>query len=764
MSDKTEAGTKFEREVANLYRMLGYGVTPNIDFEGFQLDIVARRRVPGADETKLMIECKYKESGTVSNEELSKLSNTFTEAGRQKGFHKAVLVTNSGFSQKARTFAAERAHLVLKTIKELEEETLDIFSAFGRYKREYQQTTIHSFYIPSRGAGRLPGTAPETKNFENVEQELITWIDSGPPGFLTIMADFGVGKTTLLERVKYYYCDLYERGASTKKPMLFKLKDLHKYKDIDDYLAAAVAAEFRSATDTRLIWPLIDSGGFVLLLDGFDEVAMQVDTKQRRAFFVTLSALFNTPSHSLMTCRPTFFINSHEYDDLIDEFVADRKARNHGSSKQLQPYRSPDTRLLTEELRRTYHKGRSIHRIRGLNTARLDLLPFSEPQINSYLAQRDDEFRSAVSSDWSEVKRFLYSATHIQVLMWRPILLDMITRTVLSGHIDVKNVNQRLSATDIYESYLQSLLEEEYDKKETRRLVSPSARQSLLEIVAVALYTDDAPDISFDGVVRSLEKYINQLISRHPELKQLKLDQVAADIILTGFLSRDIDDKFKFSHKSFMEFLIARFIVKHIMRGQFDQLSNDMRLSSEIIYFIGSFLMFDQDLFNRITRRLRSTDGDAEGHWRTNLGRALVASEVPLDGFALSNLRVDDVDAQEVNWKSVDIENVTFDVRKLNKVRLYDSTIRASRFANAIREIVIEGDSEFDIQFDGSIENLRLVNSFGSIRSVKSVEIKLALFNGVSCRFDTPVYANGVRKRINHGEDGDHRRCSDKAK
>lgn len=295
MDRAADSGIKFEAEVANLYRMLGYEVTPNIDFDGFQVDIIARRRVPGADDTKLMIECKFKSSGLVSNEELSKLSNTFTEAGRAKGFH---IVTNTGFSQKARAFASDKGHIVLKTVKDLEEATLDLFSGYGRYKREYVQNAIFTLYIPLRGRGYLPGAVTTDVLFDDIAQSLITWIDSDEVGFLNIMGDFGAGKTTLLERIKFHYSDLYESGKTDRKPILFRAKDLHKFSTISEFLESTVVTEFRTAIDVKHVWRFIQEGRFIVLIDGFDEVAQQVDSRQRRYYFIMLSALFNNPCKS----------------------------------------------------------------------------------------------------------------------------------------------------------------------------------------------------------------------------------------------------------------------------------------------------------------------------------------------------------------------------------------------------------------------------------------------------------------------------------
>ncbi len=684
MSDAAESGANFEKEVANIYRMLGYDVDTNLDFEGFQVDITARRRVPGADETNLIIECKFKSSGSVSNAELGKLSNIFTEAAREQGFHKAVMVTNRDFSASAKAFAAGRSHLVLKTTKDLEAEILDLSSAYGRYKREYLRTAISSLYVPLRAQGHLPGESQDLKIFENLESSLEEWVDNGRPGFLTIMADFGSGKTTLLERLKFRYCDLYERGKSVHKPLLLRAKELHKYRDINEFLMSAVVAEFRSAADINIIWRFIEEGQFLLLIDGFDEVAQQVDPKQRHSYFVSLSALFNSGCRSIMTCRPTFFVDKSEYDNLVDGVLSDMRDRSRRVTQPLGTLfidDSPDVARLAENMARNHGGRLDVRRIRGLSIGRLDLLPFTEQQIDIYLSQHNDEFLASISNDWQKVKEFLYTVYDIKDLMKHPILLDMITRTVLSRQLDVNNYDQRLGAADIYEAYLRALLDREYLDRETRRLLSSQARQSLLEIVALTLFRNDAMDASFHDVLSSISSRHEELVVMHPELRDKAEAHVVADIILTGFLAFDGDNRFRFAHKSFMEYLLARFLVKKIAVGIFDDLGSSA-LPPDIVYFLGSFLINDRAVFNQMARYLRREDGRSAG-WCNNIARALVSSDAEMEDFSLNDASIDYIATREIRWISADIKNVVFNVRDLENQRYQRCTFDNVEFKGA---------------------------------------------------------------------------------
>lgn len=733
MPDTTTIGTDFENEVANLYRMLGYEIESNLDLEGFQIDLIASRQIPGADKTKLLIECKYKNTGSISNEEVAKLSYTFTETARENGFNKAILVTNSTFSQKASAFAMNKPHLVLKTVKELEDELLDVYTAYGHYKRSYQHSFVHSLYVPLGGYGYLPGEEHSEKTFENVEESIIEWIDNrDTSGFLTIMADFGAGKTTLLERLKYFFCDHYVRKSSNVKPIIFKAKELHKFNNIDEYVLHTISEEFGKKIDINVIWQQIKEGRFLILIDGFDEVAQRVDEKQRRKFFAELSALFNTQCHSIMTCRPTFFIDQQEYDNLIFEVSKDQQQHfSRTTEKQEQLYADHSTKVykLAEGMSKSFSNKNNAQLIRGLKIGRMYLSQFSEDQVEIYLKNLNEEFLNSCSLTWKDVLDFLYAVYDIRDLMRRPILLDMITRTVLSGEIDVRDHDQRLSATDIYEAYIRALLVREYQERETRQLLESHTRQSLLEVVAVTMYQIDSMEVSFDDVLKAIAEKKETLSKSHLDLINKNNEHIAADIVLTGFLMRDSKGALRFTHKSFLEHLVARFIVKHLAEKIIDEIANEW-LPKDIIYFIGSFLIHDRKLFDSIVRQIRNCEFKKYKNFKNNLARAIVSSSPYKEDFSLNNIEINDISAKEIHWKSAEIENVTFEIDKLEKQKYETSTLTNVTFLSSRGQFFAEDNTEIDCTFENyKLDKIAINESHGTLRSGSGIAKTMLIEN-----------------------------------
>jgi hypothetical protein len=389
----------FVKEVANLYRMLDYEVSPAPDALSRRVDLVAQRQIPGADETVVIIGCHQPETNGDGYEQAVALSQIFIEHSRSHGWHKAVIVTKGTFAPAVRTLTRDAGHLILKTVSELESETLNIYAAYGHYRRHYIKTSIHALYVPLGARGQFPGEAEGTV-LQNVETAIINWIENGSAGFLTVMADFGAGKTTLLERIKFHYAQSYESDRSTIKPLLFRAKELHKHRTIDEYVKSTAQGEFGTLVDVNLVWQMIDEGRFLLLIDGFDEVAQQLDSAQRRKYFAQLSRLFNTPSHSILTCRPTFFIHPTEYDSLIDQFLIDARGSAAGLGNapgRLSIDRSRAVADLVHDLVRDYSEPRAIRRIRNLRIGRRSLPISGNETRNSESVSKKGGKRSSAS-------------------------------------------------------------------------------------------------------------------------------------------------------------------------------------------------------------------------------------------------------------------------------------------------------------------------------------------------------------------------------
>ena len=58
-------GKQFENQVAELYKLMGYGVEHNVGLLGHQIDLILTYTQPGGIPTKTAVECKYVNDGNL---------------------------------------------------------------------------------------------------------------------------------------------------------------------------------------------------------------------------------------------------------------------------------------------------------------------------------------------------------------------------------------------------------------------------------------------------------------------------------------------------------------------------------------------------------------------------------------------------------------------------------------------------------------------------------------------------------------------------
>lgn len=393
-----------------------------------------------------------------------------------------------------------------------------------------------------------------------------------------------------------------------------------------------------------------------------------------------------------MTCRPTFFIDTSEYDTLVDEVIsAHHSVAGLGGLEgfSLDSDKSMLVGYLASDLASGYGKRPDIRRIRGLRIGRIDLLTLTETQIHDYLRQRDAEFQKAINEDWHKVRKFLYSVYDIRDLMRRPILLDMIVRTVLLGHFDVNDFGQRIGAADIYEAYITALFLRERDDRETRRSISVEARQWLLELVALTIFKSGHMDTTFEEIAAGIATRVAEMSEVHAELSDKSVDHITGDIILTGLLSIDIGGKLRFAHKSFMEYLVARRVKNKMSTNTHDELMEEF-LPSDIIYFMGSLMINNTKLFDAVARALRSTDV-MNTNIAKNLARALCCSGAKHEDFSLNSIEVTQISARKVHWAATELKDVLMDVNGIEEQKYENCILENVTFKGTTGMVLVSG-------------------------------------------------------------------------
>jgi len=298
----------------------------------------------------------------------------------------------------------------------------------------------------------------------------------------------------------------------------------------------------------------------LFLLDGYDEMAMKVDTPTRKNNFDTLAELANIPNNMvLLTGRPGYFPTLMEI------------AKTFGHEPPpIDPYERMDKRLgskISGQL--------PVYEILQLN-------PFSPDQINSFLQKQSQRLKQEGVSDWNTLKQTIQSMPELQELSTRPVLLWMLVEGLPILLKEIKEVRD-INLARVYQSFTNKWLIRDWDKGEVRRLVSTQERRDFMKALACEMHrTTGKHEIHHKDLKEKVRQWKGFKIE-----KEIDLEYIEHDIRTCTFLRHDDKDGyFRFVHKSFMEYFIAEELSERLKNGTCEEI----QINDAIRSFIYSLL------------------------------------------------------------------------------------------------------------------------------------------------------------------------------
>ena len=195
-----------------------------------------------------------------------------------------LLITNKSFSQKAHSIKSNDISLL--TIHDLEGDVFNLKYSFVNQIKVYEKEDIFNQYIPlSANYGNQ-----KINNIEKWLFDKIFWVKKGnASNIVTLLGDYGSGKTTILKRLLYKLSKEYCSSELNIKPFYIELKNYYNFQEINSFLLNAFAKQFGKEIEINLLLKGINFGEFVLLLDGFDEMTPQSSYQSRFENFRALS-------------------------------------------------------------------------------------------------------------------------------------------------------------------------------------------------------------------------------------------------------------------------------------------------------------------------------------------------------------------------------------------------------------------------------------------------------------------------------------------
>ena len=517
-----QKGNNFEDEVASLLKLMGYQIFRNVILCGTQTDIVAYKP-DKYNNLKLIVECGDRENN-IGIDTIKEKASILLSLGNIDGYmYKLMYVTKYGFTAEAKAYADSNPQITLTTFRELEKNIVD----FAPYENWFIYNYENSLGIFNEGSLinnfiDLSAVDSSQNHIQSISEEFSRWSEDTQNNLLFVLGEYGSGKTSFARHVSY---NLLKSG-SAKLPILINLRDnkdaFNLRQIITDNLINIYGVNLSSFQAFERI---ASNGNIIMILDGFDEMVEKSDSFTIMNSFKQIFILSNLNTKILLTCRTNFF---NKHGEIIDLF----KKYSISLSESTEDGKTSLAKIEFEK------QGKIIH-----------IEKLSEQQVLNYIRKR-------FLTEADEILKQIKSIHDLSDLSTRPVLLEMILRSLPELHKEKMTIN----SASLYEHYTNKWS----NRDEWRTKLPLEFRQMFCEVLSWHLFNKNKDSIEYDFLKLIIDETVYGLSDRGDEQQIFHNDiKTCSFLIRSGFT-----DEFRFAHKSFLEFFVAKKIVTDLAENR----------------------------------------------------------------------------------------------------------------------------------------------------------------------------------------------------
>jgi WD40 repeat protein len=610
---------------------------------------------------------------------------------------RGVLLTRHPLPPALCELASQRKRIRCYTVDEFTDRLADFHAYLERLIQKYEASEIPAFYIPLTAESEA-GENESPQIFRPLESFVDTWLAEPGRNHLSILGDFGSGKTWFCQHYAYLSAKRYLADPSHNRiPILITLRDYSRAYDVEQLITDAIANRYKVglAAGYKTFARLNRAGRLLLIFDGFDEMERRVsDYRTTVENFWELAKVASPASKIVLTCRTAYFRHRDEEKDT------------------LAPRRNQVSVVAGEQVIDLHDQERFevVH-----------LLDFDNEDIQLALQKR-------LSTEWELAYQKIQELSNLRDLASRPVLLDMIVKTLP----DIGEAVQINQAT-LYKAYVNALLKRRWS--EDTDYIPPQDRLFFMQELAWEMYQAQRLSISFSE--------LPERVTAHFGLKD-DPDRAAffeRDIRTQSYLVRDDSGNYRFAHKSFMEYFVACRMADVISNPDTElekaiEVWKTQPLTSEVRGFLLPMIDSPASLWRLIeaTRGKNSADvgyigGNATRVLSAHGGRdtyrffdfsSTVLNGADFSGQVLENVSFEkamliDADMTAANLSGANLQQAELQGARLTFARLVDTDMR---FADLSDISLREFDQVRDVVFspDGKViavaaaNQVRLIN------------------------------------------------------
>ncbi|MEU5258899.1 pentapeptide repeat-containing protein [Amycolatopsis sp. NPDC021455] len=684
--DKTE----LVRRVSELMALADHDVMPGTDINYREIDVVAIERF-GIARKHIFIECADYEK-PVGVDKLQADMNKL-RAAQQKYPHASHLmhVAANGYTQKAQGYALEHRidafsfDLLIGRLMNFDGYVASIESDPLRpvIFEEYQPTQIH--------------TDGDKKDRSAALKYVKQWL-GGEQSWLTVLGDYGVGKSWMLKRLLYELIDDYKKDPITRPvPLFVPLQRFTKSFDFESLVTTTLQSAGVTTVNYKAFEYLASVGRVVFLLDSFDEMAQSIRPQIIRENLATLLVGVSNGSKAVLTSRPTYFESRAERLIAVE---TDDGLRWEELDRVEEERRTEVARVISNRLSATtYARLNDLTKLQRMTL--FDRVLKDKPAARQKLQELYDRFESLEGvSQRAVIARLLTTVAETladgrsratadqqelfpddigtlnQAKIFDIVILNLLNRDNAFGSL---RASQRRTFLRSFAVRLQ---------QPGRSLFAPpeEVRELVQSLFGAILARSDTPSTDLESYYRACR--------RHSGLTTQRQFLDTSGVIDSPVDENDLDSPVGFSHNSLREFLVADAIADHLVRGGVYDGLYTAQVTDAVAGFTVGLAEYNEELSARIRKVFEETDSGSVRQWLFKIIYGFIRNRSEHVSFLGKPANLQDVDLAGLDLSGLELTRGRFDGALLLESDFRSSDLRDASFKGAILERV---------QFDNAV-------------------------------------------------------------
>jgi len=392
---------------------------------------------------------------------------------------------------------------------------------------------VHPFGSHSRDTD--PFSLNQVSDPIGVQSYLHTWAAETSPRQIALLGEYGQGKSTIALKFAH---DLIEQGGP-RVPVLIELRGKSPSTLQPLELLGAWSAAYR--IDAQALLKLVAAGRVLLIFEGFDEMSEVGDAESRFNHFRALWKFCYPSAKILITGRPNLFLDDDELKAALG-ISAPTGAGPYCEALYINFFTSPEISTALDKL--------------GLDTAARDEM--------LTLAANDQQFYDIVRRP---------SLLYIVALLRKRILAEsskIDSARIMQLFIEHSHNRQAAKQEEDRQFMILSIREREFflDGVAAYMIAQKSSNQIMPEQfhhAITSLYAESPPNLY--RTQRATMGGPSKPLTERVKGRLRPIEDIETDVRTYGILVRDYSrpGALKFPHKSFFEFLFARYVAKRLV-------------------------------------------------------------------------------------------------------------------------------------------------------------------------------------------------------